>query len=319
MYEDNCTYIPLPDLFTHYAGLTDSQYALLVIGAILVTAVLALGTVHLMYVWKYVSDERIRSKLYILALLFPMIVALSIISMVSPRSSPLLTSVGLLYIQYSMYTAISLNRIILGGYERFSSMLNDEKVMMNFQVPPCCCCMPCLPKPAPSAQKLNIMECLSLQGTIVRVIIVIINCHLVSEFPEQTQHLLLVTELAGILSLLFTLFGSHAIGKITGPYVQQYRSIILFRFTDISLALFTAQLPLIFDLIFVKYGVITSGPVQTALGNAKYLNSFVLICEAFLLSILASLLMTPKKSALFDKYPQRLDLSSPREKILPKQ
>ncbi|VDO66974.1 unnamed protein product [Haemonchus placei] len=80
----------------------------------------------------------------------------------------------------------------------------------------------------------------------------------------------------------------------------------MFRFVDISLALFTAQLPLIFDLILVKFGIIECGPILSAMSNAKYIYNFVVICEMSLLSLLATRLLLPEKCALFDKTPERL-------------
>ncbi|EYC07128.1 hypothetical protein Y032_0072g698 [Ancylostoma ceylanicum] len=186
-------------------------------------------------------------------------------------------------------------RFIYGSRERLASILNEEKAALNFQVPPCCCCMPCLPKASPSERNLKIMECFSLQGPIIRAVIVVINCHFVAEKQDASEHFLIATEVAGILSLLFTLFGSHTMAKLTTPYVQQYKCTTMFRFVDISLALSTAQLPLIFDLIFVKLGVITCGPLMSALYNAKFIYNFVLICECFFMSLLASYLLAPEK------------------------
>ncbi|KHJ97989.1 hypothetical protein OESDEN_02020 [Oesophagostomum dentatum] len=319
MAELNCSEpIPIPDVQTFYASLSTSQYILLTAGAGIATAVITLGLVHLFHVWKYISDERIQTKLYFLSLLFPLLVTLSLASMFSPRSNPILTSIQVFYVQFCMYTTVSLCRVIYGGRERMCSVLSEEKAVVNFQVPPCCCCMVCLPKPAPSERTLRILECLSLQGAVVRAFIVILNCHFVSERPLETEHTLLITELSVIPSLLLALFGSHVIAKLTAPHIQQYKTVTMFRFADISLALFTAQLPLIFDLILIKFGIITCGPVQSALGNAKYINSFVQICEVFLLSLLASWLLAPEKSALFDKYPHRqVQLSGTHEKMLP--
>ncbi|KAK6766120.1 hypothetical protein RB195_025805 [Necator americanus] len=315
----NCSEpIEVPNIHTLYEGLTDTQYILLIVAGGVVTAVLILGILHFFYIWKYINDEKIRSKLYILALMFPLIVSLAITSMFSPRTGPIFSSIGVLYLLFCLYTITSLCRFIYGSRERLASVLSEEKAILSFQVPPCCCCMPCLPKAAPSERNLKIVECLTLQGPIVRAFIVILNCHFIAERREEADKLLLITELSGILSLLFTIFGSHTMAKLTGPYVQQYKCPTMFRFVDISLALFTAQFPLIFDLIFVKFGVITCGPILSAVENAKYIYNFVLICECFFCSLLASKLLVPEKSALFDKCPHRqLQVMDTREKMLP--
>ncbi|RCN51046.1 hypothetical protein ANCCAN_02833 [Ancylostoma caninum] len=320
MQELNCSApIPVPNINALYDGLTSIQFIQLSAGGAISVAVIILGILHISFIWKYVKDEKIRSKLYILALMFPTMVSLAIISMVSPRTAPLYSSIGVLYILFCFYTITSLCRFIYGSRERLASVLNEEKAALNFQVPPCCCCMPCLPKAAPSERNLKIMECFSLQGPIIRAFIVVLNCHFVAEKHEASEHFLIATEVAGILSLLFTLFGSHTMAKLTTPYVQQYKCTTMFRFVDISLALSTAQLPLIFDLIFVKLGVITCGPLMSAIYNARFIYNFVLICESFFMSLLATYLLAPEKCALFDKSPQRLQLSDTQEKMLIKE
>ncbi|WKY16463.1 hypothetical protein Q1695_001255 [Nippostrongylus brasiliensis] len=234
-----------------------------------------------------------------------MVVSLSFTSMFSPRSGPILNSIGVLYILFCMYTITSLCRFIYGSRERLSTALTDNDATMSFQVPPCCCCMPCLPKAAPSARNLKILEFFALQGCIVRAVIVIINSHFLAEKGHESEFLLQMTELAGVISLLFTLFGSHATARLLGEYVQKYKFMAMFRFVDATLALYTAQFPLIFHLIFVNLGVITCGPILSAIYNAKYLVNFTMICEGFLLSVLATRLLLPEKCALFDKSPHQ--------------
>ncbi|PIO75138.1 hypothetical protein TELCIR_02834 [Teladorsagia circumcincta] len=70
--------------------------------------------------------------------------------MISPRSGSIFSSIGVLYILFCMYTVTSLCRFIYGSREQLSSALNRHEATLSFQVPPCCCCMPCLPKAIPS-------------------------------------------------------------------------------------------------------------------------------------------------------------------------
>uniref|UniRef100_A0A7I5EEL7 Organic solute transporter subunit alpha n=1 Tax=Haemonchus contortus TaxID=6289 RepID=A0A7I5EEL7_HAECO len=303
----NCSEpFPIPDMYTMYENFTDTQFLLFSIAGALNIAVVIVGILHILNIWKYISDEKIRSKLYILALMFPIIASLAFVSMISPRSGSIFSSIGVLYILFCVYTVTSLCRFIYGSREQLSTVLNNHEATLSFQVPPCCCCMVCLPKAIPSERNLKIVECLTLQGPIIRAFIVILNCHFLAEKREDSEVLLQITELSGILSLLFTIFGAHTMAKLTAQYVRKFKVVTMFRFVDISLALFTAQLPLIFDLILVKFGIIECGPILSAMSNAKYIYNFVVICEMSLLSLLATRLLLPEKCALFDKTPERL-------------
>ncbi|KAK5979917.1 hypothetical protein GCK32_000018 [Trichostrongylus colubriformis] len=317
----NCSEsFPIPDMYTMYKNFTYTQFILFAIAGALNIAVLFVGILHIINIWKYVNDEKMRSKLYILSLLFPVLVSLDFVSMISPRSFSIFSSIGVLYILFCMYTVTSLCRFIYGSREQLSSALTSDEAIISLQVPPCCCCMPCLPKAKPSERNLKIVECLTLQGPIVRAFLIVLNCHFVAEKWGDSEHLLKMTELAGLLSLLFTIFGAHIMGKLTAVHLQKYKVMSIFRFVDITMALFTAQLPLIFELILVKYGVINCGPILSAMGNAKFICNFVVICELSLLSLLATRLLLPEKCALFDKSPERLleIARSAQEKMLPK-
>ncbi|KAK6059766.1 hypothetical protein COOONC_02585 [Cooperia oncophora] len=89
-------------------------------------------------------------------------------------------------------------------------------------------------------------------------------------------------------------------------HVEKYKVGTIFRFVDITLVLYTAQMLLIFQPIFLGIGIIDCGPILSALNNVKFIYNFALICEMTLLSLLATRLLLPEKSELFDRSPQRL-------------
>ncbi|EYC07127.1 hypothetical protein Y032_0072g697 [Ancylostoma ceylanicum] len=110
----NCSEpIPVPNISTVCDGLTSIQYIQLSAGGAISAAVIILGMLHISFIWKYVKDEKIRSKLYILALMFPTMVSLAIVSMVSPRTAPIYSSIGVLYILFCFYTITSLCRYVM--------------------------------------------------------------------------------------------------------------------------------------------------------------------------------------------------------------
>ena len=142
----------------------------------------------------------------------------------------------------------------------------------------------------------------------------------------------------------FLLESEHVLITVDGVWLQEplreYCFMTVFRLVDISLLFFTAQQPMIFENILLRFEWIPCGPLLSAESNAKcqfFLNhgeeqsgidnmwclvavvcSFVLICQMFLLSLASSFLLAPHRCALFDVFPSRkAALSQVRDCHLP--
>ncbi|PAV76404.1 hypothetical protein WR25_05654 [Diploscapter pachys] len=147
----------------------------------LTCAVWCLGAVHIYAIYKYTTNEKRRGKLYILALLFPIMAACCVGSMISPRSANILKSIGLFYILSSLYTAMSLIRYLFSSTHDMFRVLHQADNKIRMQTPPLCCCCPFLPQFEITPSRIRYLEMFTFQAPIVRIILIAINVLLLTE------------------------------------------------------------------------------------------------------------------------------------------
>ncbi|KHN73679.1 Organic solute transporter alpha-like protein 3 [Toxocara canis] len=225
-----------------------------------------------------------------------------LIGMGAPRTSLVMSSLGLLYFLTCLFVLVSLIRNLFGSRDSFSTTLKYDQKEINFQSPPFCCCCFFLPKANSNTKNLRRIEWLVLQAPIVRALIVTFNIIAVSEFREDAQQYVHMGEMVAIGSLLLAVFGVHTMARLTSDKLSHYGFMTIFRIVDIALLFFTAQQPLLFENILIRFGVFRCGPMLSAQDNARFICNFVIICEMLLLSWIATIFVSPPRSALFDRY-----------------
>uniref|UniRef100_A0A0M3J0B1 Organic solute transporter alpha-like protein 3 (inferred by orthology to a C. elegans protein) n=1 Tax=Anisakis simplex TaxID=6269 RepID=A0A0M3J0B1_ANISI len=279
------------------------QRVLLSIGGAFSALVMILAVLQWFHIWTYVSEEKRQNKLYFLISLFPVSTVCCLIGMCVPRTSLVLSSAGLLYFLTCMFVLISLLRNLFGSRESLSNSLKFDRKQINFQSPPFCCFCFCLPKISSNTRNLRRIEWLILQAPIVRALIVLFNLIAVAEFREESLKYVHWAEMIGVGSLLMAIFGTHTLARLTSGKLSHYGFMTIFRLIDVALLFYTAQQPMIFENILVRFGVVQCGPALSAQDNARFICNFVIITEMLLLSLCASILLAPSRSALFDRYP----------------
>lgn len=68
------------------------------------------------------------------------------IGMISPRTSVIMSSLGVLYFLTCLFILISLIRHLFGSRDTFAAILLIDNKPIDFQSPPFCCCCSFLPK-----------------------------------------------------------------------------------------------------------------------------------------------------------------------------
>ncbi|PIO67362.1 hypothetical protein TELCIR_10892 [Teladorsagia circumcincta] len=86
------------------------QEVLLLIAAAFTLVVCMLALVHWFFVYSFVSIETRRNKLYWLVTLFPVSTSCCLIGMLAPRTSLIMTALGLLYYLMCLFVIVSLCR-----------------------------------------------------------------------------------------------------------------------------------------------------------------------------------------------------------------
>jgi organic solute transporter subunit alpha len=291
-----------PPAYIFLSKLEEFQVVFLALGAIFTLAVLILSLIQWYYVWTYISLKRRRNKLYFLISLFPVSTACCLIGMFCPRTAVLVSSLGLLYFLTCLFVLVSLIRHLADGRAQLALVLTENDQMINFQSPPFCCCLPCLPKVRPTERNLRRLEWIVLQAPIVRVFIVIGEVIAVAERREHALNFIQICDAASLASLMLAIFGIHTLARLTSDRLSRYGFMGIFRMVNVALVFFSAQQLLLFQNVFLRFGLIGCGPVLSPQDNARFICKFVIICELLLLSVLSTFWSSPSRNSLFDLY-----------------
>ncbi|GMT15010.1 hypothetical protein PFISCL1PPCAC_6307 [Pristionchus fissidentatus] len=279
------------------------------IAGLLTLAVLLLSLVHLLCVYFYVSIEQRRNKLYFLLSLFPVSCLSCLIGLCLPRAAVVLTSIGVLYYLLCLFVIVSLCRHLYGGRTALVERLHHTHI--DFRSPPFFCILPIgwLPTAQVTERNIRWIEWAVMQAPIVRAVIVAADTVAIAELREMSAGFLKWTDTGAVVSLLLAIFGVHSLARLTAEPLRPYCFMTVFRMVDLSLLFFTAQQPMIFENILLRFDLIPCGPLLSAESNAKFVCSFVLVVQMFFLSLLSSYLLAPHRCALFDNFPARKTLS----------
>uniref|UniRef100_A0A915EBD0 Organic solute transporter alpha-like protein n=1 Tax=Ditylenchus dipsaci TaxID=166011 RepID=A0A915EBD0_9BILA len=281
-----------PSASTFMHNLQPFQVVFLAIGSPLTLAVFGLAFLQFYYVWMLISSEERRNNLYFLISLLPVSTACCLIGMFCP---------GL----QCFYLHLAFCR------QALSQLLTEKRQMISFQSPPFCCCLFCLPKAHPSEANLMKLEWIVLQAPIVRLVIVFGQVIAVAEQRENALKWLHLFDLASSASLLLAIFGIHTLARVTSQQLSQYGFSGIFRIVDVALLFYSAQQPILFQNILLRFGVIHCGPLLSPQDNARFICNFVIIVQFFLLSLFSTFLVSPRRNNLFDLYRDKQHGSTP--------
>ncbi|CAD6199093.1 unnamed protein product [Caenorhabditis auriculariae] len=278
------------------------QVVLLTIASSFTFVVFLLALVHWYYVYRYISLEDRRNKLYWLIAVFPVASGCSFVGMMVPRTALILTACGILYYLMCLFVLVSLCRHLFGGRSSFCNSLQYDSRPIDMRSPPFCCIIPCMPKAESSERNIRRLEFLVLQAPIVRAVIILSDIVAVAEMRENASTFLRYSDMASVCSLLLAIFGVHTLARVTSNKLSDYCFMSMFRLVDVSLLFFSAQQPMLFQNVLLRFELIDCGPLLNAQENATFVCNFVIVCEMALLSVLATVLLAPRRNALFDLY-----------------
>ncbi|PIO75327.1 hypothetical protein TELCIR_02640 [Teladorsagia circumcincta] len=269
--DKNCSdRMDTPSAREFIAHLEPFQEVLLLIAAAFTLVVCMLALVHWFFVYSFVSIETRRNKLYWLVTLFPI---------VQHKKTQ------------ARRNGVGMNPLAVGNLKHLLKKIKTTVVYTE--------------------QKKNIrrLEWMVLQAPVVRALIIVSDIIAVAEMREEAKTFLRYSDVFSVGSLLLAIFGVHTLARVTSNKLSEYCFMTVFRFVDVSLLFFSAQQPMLFQNILLRFDLITCGPLLTAQENATFVCNFVIICEMFVLCLLATVLLAPRRNAMFDNY-RRLKTSS---------
>uniref|UniRef100_A0A9J2PKL9 Organic solute transporter alpha-like protein n=1 Tax=Ascaris lumbricoides TaxID=6252 RepID=A0A9J2PKL9_ASCLU len=247
----------------------------------------------------------------------------SLLAMYMPRCSVLMFTICLTYLMVCLIMVFNLLRNLFGSKEALSDYLEGQNRKILLSVPPLCCCCKCCPPVSPTPLNLRHLEWMIVQSPIARITIEVI---FVMAFLEQTGYdkIVIIGQILEAASMLTASWACQMIIIVSQDKLQSYCFGTIFKFVNTSQVFVTLQ-KLIFDLIGKYHGfdsVSALGPIMKALCKSSVWNNFTLTLEMCLMAALATYLVSPERSALFDLYgrrkhhPETPPLDSQKEDVL---
>ncbi|KAI6211644.1 hypothetical protein M3Y96_00456100 [Aphelenchoides besseyi] len=278
------------------------QLVLLIVGLLLTIFSFAIALLECIYVYRNISSEKRRNKLYFLITLFPISIFLMLVGMISPRNGALMMSGGMLYFLLCLFILVSLIRHLTDGRNQLSRELTISGRNINFQSPPICCFFSCLPEVKASTKNLKILEFFVLQAPIVRAVVLFIEATITVEIQRDAAYEVQLCEFATLISILLAVFAIHTLARLVSDRLSIFGFMWMFRIVDIAMLFFSAQHPILFQNILLRFNLIGCGGILTPPEHARFICNFIVICELFFLSVLTLLIKSPERSShLFGK------------------
>ncbi|MFH4982354.1 hypothetical protein AB6A40_009063 [Gnathostoma spinigerum] len=282
----------------------DGTYiVILLISAVISAATIALGLLHIAYVYNYVTHRFRKCFIIYLAGTAPLISLFALIAMFMPRVWFLAHLLGFLYFSIALWVIICLLLNIFDGRRSLVKKINETTSRITVQTPPICCFFPCLPSFDLDMKKIRCCELMVIQAAFFRLLFTLVSLVLFFEYHNGALVALKITDYISLPSLLIGLYGTHILVTAVSQVDEllPYRYVIVFRLLDFYFAFFGLQHP-IFDLM-ARAGVFGCGTAMPALETAFFWKNFAVIIESFFVTLISSVLLKPSRSALFDKYP----------------
>jgi len=265
--------------------------------------VFALAILHLYFIIRYVSNDRIQTDLYYIALMCPVTTICGVVGMFIPRAITFLNAVALVYSLLCLFVVVTLMQNIFGSREALAQYSRERNQKISFRVFPVCC-FKCLPDANPSKTNLRRLEWMVFQTPIIRTVLEITNLVVFLELNHRRHIWFQISNLAGIISMLVAFYGCYVMVPLGKGRLTPYRFWIIFRFVDLAQGLYTVQ-KFVLDVAAI-FNFFEDGPVIGAMSKAQYWTSFMFTWEMVVLSALATYLLRPSKTVFFDRHPHVL-------------
>ncbi|KAK0394537.1 hypothetical protein QR680_000794 [Steinernema hermaphroditum] len=288
--------------FVTSLGEDHAVLVMLVVASAASVGIVVLGLIQFYFVARYLTHPWLRGNIAFLVALFPVCTFCSISAMYVPSAGNLLFTFSYSYAIICLYRLVSVIKDSFGSWEAASISLSQSKTRIHFRVAPVCCCMPCLPTVEPSVRNLKILDHMTLQAPIFRIVIMVFNFSLGTE--NHDPNLVWYPIATGIVtaSVLVAVFGCHALCKLSLEKLGPFQFVFIYRIVDATQAFYGLQSLVLY--IIQATGHMPCGALLTPLDKVFWYNHFMLICEMFIMSLIVTFAVSPSRSAMFDLHPE---------------
>lgn len=280
---------PRTDVF--YAEISDDVPILvfLAVGSVLACITIAIYIEELYFIHHHYNDGDSRAwKIRVLLGLYPVMCTVSLISVLVPTSSTLMTLMSACYISFCIYVFIMMVIECYGGPVQMVETLADDKILLS--TPPCCCCLCCLLKPIKLTLKsLRVFQILSMQVIIVRPVLVFIAAVLwtdgryVEEFRLGEPYTY-ITVLSAVSTLL-SMYGLIVMFRASRLHLKHYN--LALKFVPLQATIILANLQHVIFTFLAERDIPACIGSRGSKVRGQNMNNALLVVETFLLCLLA--------------------------------
>ncbi|KAL3096477.1 hypothetical protein niasHT_029836 [Heterodera trifolii] len=297
----------IPDVQQWMNSIGDISHWMMTGAAAMTGIVICLCLLHLIFVSTLISDEKIRSELYWVVLMPPVIVVCGFTGMVLPRAALFLYAIALVYYMICIFVLVCLMNTLHGSRKSMCEKLMAKGERISIRIYPFACWLICFEDFLPTEQNFRRFEVLVFQSPVVRIMLEILNITVFMELSSRKHMYFQISNFAAMISMFIGSYGSYVIVPVGASLLHEYRFLLLFRIVDFCQLFWSVQ-KFVGDFfgIIDRVPTIAHDPIKLpSSAVAQFYICFLLCVEMLFVSLLATFCFQPSRCAFFDKHRKR--------------
>ncbi|XP_055643180.1 organic solute transporter alpha-like protein [Toxorhynchites rutilus septentrionalis] len=195
------------------------------------------------------TPKRFKSKTIVILIIYPIVTALAIVSILIPKSYFICDSVSHIYFMITAYVFHSLVVDYVGGEDTFIKASDSET--FNIRTPPCCCCLPFLKRSAVTKNRMLFTRLLTLQLPIVQSILFIgLNVVFIEEIQKFNQIILYFVPFI-VISIILGVWGLNIIVRMIAPMQEELK--VMAKYVALQPVLILCKVQPLVIMVIVTY------------------------------------------------------------------
>ncbi|KAL3069958.1 hypothetical protein niasHT_031440 [Heterodera trifolii] len=252
----------IPDVQQWMNAIGDISKWMMAGAAAMTGLVICLSLLHLIFVSTLISDEKIRSELYWVVLMPPVIVVCGFTGMVLPRAALFLYAIALVYYMDCIFVLVCLMNTLHGSRKSMCEKLMAKGERISIRIYPFACW-----------QNFRRFEVLVFQSPVVRIMLEILNITVFMELSSRKHLYFQISNFAAMISMFIGSYGSYVIVPVGASLLHEYRFLLLFRIVDFCQLFWSVQ-----KFVGDFFGIIDMVPIISH-ASIKLPSSAVAQCE----------------------------------------
>ncbi|KAI6183954.1 Organic solute transporter alpha-like protein 2 [Aphelenchoides bicaudatus] len=292
-----------PSAKEHLSHLEAPYVISIIVASLLFLLTTGLFILHLIFIGRYCKDIYRRAFILFLSGTPVFISFFALVALYMPRIWFLSYLLSFFYFSLSIYVTVCLLLQLVDGKDALVKSMHKSDTRITITTPPFCCLFICLPEVPVHVKKIKYVELAVMQTPLIRLVCTVISLILYFESFEKSFTALKILDFISLPSLLLGIYGLHILSNTVCKLeeISHSRYMFVFRLVDLFFMVFGLQTP-IFELTARAGGFSCGAGQMNALDVAYFWKNVAIVVESFVVSIIASILLKPSRTGLFDKY-----------------